>query len=296
MAFRTLDGTPCVMDAYCPHLGAHMGYGGTVSQDTLRCPFHGFQFNAEGMCTHIPYGTKPPPKARARVYPVSEDGGILLAYFDAQLRAPSWEIPRLDHLNWLPLTVHAWTLRGHPQETTENSVDYGHFAEIHGYTSVESLEEVDTTGPYLHARYAMTRAGGLGGKPVRAVFEIHAYGLGYSLVELEVPAYGVRARLFVLATPLDGENIALRIATTVFDEMDRSHAGRLIGLVPWPLLKRIIARQVFDGLAHDVQQDFVIWQHKRYIQPPILAEGDGPIGRYRLWARQFYRDAEQDRV
>jgi len=37
----------------------------------------------------------------------------------------------------------------------------------------------------------------------------------------------------------------------------------------------------------------VVWQHKRYVQPPILAEGDGPAGKYRQWARQFYRGAEQ---
>lgn len=296
VAFRTLSGIPCAMDAYCPHLGAHLGYGGTVGQDTLRCPFHGFQFNVDGICTAVPYGTKPPPKARARVYPVYEEGGILMAFYDPEGRRPEWEIPPLDHAGWLPLKVKEWTLRGHPQETTENSVDLGHFAEIHGYTSVEMIKELVTVGPYLNAKYAMTRAGGLGGRPVRAIFEIHAHGLGYSLVELQVPSYGVRARLFVLATPLDGTNISLRVATTVFGQMDRTQVERSIAWVPWPLLKSIIARQVFAGLVHDVRQDFTIWMHKRYIQPPVLAEGDGPIGKYRLWARQFYRAAEQERV
>ena len=58
------------------------------------------------------------------------------------------------------------------------------------------------------------------------------------------------------------------------------------------LINAIITRATFNGFAHDTQQDFVIWQHKRYVQPPILAEGDGPIGRYRLWAKQFYRGAD----
>ncbi len=46
----------------------------------------------------------------------------------------------------------------------------------------------------------------------------------------------------------------------------------------------------------DISQDFVIWQHKRYVQLPILAEGDGPVGKYRQWAKQFYRGAEVELI
>ena len=44
----------------------------------------------------------------------------------------------------------------------------------------------------------------------------------------------------------------------------------------------------FASLVHDARQDFAIWQHKRYLSAPALAAGDGPIGKYRAWARQFY--------
>jgi len=40
----------------------------------------------------------------------------------------------------------------------------------------------------------------------------------------------------------------------------------------------------------DVTQDLAIWEHKTYVHPPRLAEGDGPVGRYRTWTRQFYRE------
>ena len=35
-------------------------------------------------------------------------------------------------------------------------------------------------------------------------------------------------------------------------------------------------------------QDRAIWENKIWLPVPALAEGDGPIGRYRQWARQFY--------
>jgi hypothetical protein len=38
----------------------------------------------------------------------------------------------------------------------------------------------------------------------------------------------------------------------------------------------------------DLLQDFPVWENKAYLERPRLAEGDGPIMRYRRWARQFY--------
>src|SRR5690348_7814461 len=65
VAWRDDAGAAHVMDAYCPHLGAHLGHGGVVEGDSLRCPFHGWRFGGEGACVAIPGGLKIPPKAKA---------------------------------------------------------------------------------------------------------------------------------------------------------------------------------------------------------------------------------------
>ena len=54
VAFRSTAGEVTVLDAYCPHLGAHLGYGGRVINDRVSCPFHGWVFNQTGDCVHIP--------------------------------------------------------------------------------------------------------------------------------------------------------------------------------------------------------------------------------------------------
>ena len=54
VAFRGYSGKVCVVSAYCPHLGAHFGYGGDVIDDCIKCPFHGWLFNKEGECTYAP--------------------------------------------------------------------------------------------------------------------------------------------------------------------------------------------------------------------------------------------------
>src|SRR5262249_51116945 len=48
VAWRDGDGELHVMDAFCPHLGAHLGHGGTVDGCELVCPFHGWQYDTEG--------------------------------------------------------------------------------------------------------------------------------------------------------------------------------------------------------------------------------------------------------
>jgi phenylpropionate dioxygenase-like ring-hydroxylating dioxygenase large terminal subunit len=41
VAWRAQSGSLTVMDAYCEHLGAHLGFGGHVEGDVIECAFHG---------------------------------------------------------------------------------------------------------------------------------------------------------------------------------------------------------------------------------------------------------------
>ena len=48
--YRTMSGELHAAEAYCPHLGAHLGRGGKVRGETIECPFHTFRFSADGKC------------------------------------------------------------------------------------------------------------------------------------------------------------------------------------------------------------------------------------------------------
>ncbi|HKU43426.1 MAG TPA: hypothetical protein VJR89_34930, partial [Polyangiales bacterium] len=69
--------------------------------------------------------------------------------------------------------------------------------------------------------------------------------------------------------------------------------GPWLGRLPAAWIERVLGRIVFRGFLGDVRQDLPIWSNKIYLQPAALAEGDGPVGRYRSWARQFYEAREQ---
>ena len=50
IAFRDASGAAVVLDAQCPHFGAHRGVGGRVVDGCVRCPFHGLHFDGAGQC------------------------------------------------------------------------------------------------------------------------------------------------------------------------------------------------------------------------------------------------------
>ena len=289
--FRTRSGVPVALDGYCPHLGAHLAYGGTVEGETIRCPFHGFCFDKQGICVATGYGTNPPPTAVARSWPLRERNGLLMIYYHAEGAAPEWEVPSLDLTGWGRPLRRTFALQTHPQETTENGVDLGHLSWVHGYSGVEVLQPYATEGSKLSVRYAMHRSAGALGKrggQLRAEFTITVWGLGYSLVEVEVPQYGLRTRHLVLATPVDEGQLAMRVAVYSDAVARPASINPALVALPAPLTRALVHRLAFNGFVHDLKQDFPMWEHKRYIQPPLLAKGDGPIGKVRTWTRHFY--------
>jgi len=70
VAYRTASGSLLVIDAYCPHFGAHLGHGGRVDGDYLVCPFHGWTWDAEGRNVSIPYSARTNKSKRLLRYPV----------------------------------------------------------------------------------------------------------------------------------------------------------------------------------------------------------------------------------
>jgi nitrite reductase/ring-hydroxylating ferredoxin subunit len=282
VVYRTRSGRACAVDPYCAHLGAHFGYGGRVDGDLLVCPFHGFAYDEGGVCVRTGYGTRPPPTARVRQRLLRETNGLLLVYQDDAEAAPSWDVPAEDLDGWTRARWREFVLRDHPQETTENSVDFGHFTHVHGYRDPRMLRNAVTDGPYLSTAFAADHPLPLlGRRTLGFEFETHIYGLGYSLVHARVPRFGLEARLWVLPTPIDEERLTLRLAASV------RRARR-------PIPNGLLARLALFGFAYDARQDFPIWENKRYLPRPALAEGDGPIGMYRRWARQFYGDPAPD--
>ena len=92
------------------------------------------------------------------------------------------------------------TLRfpGHPQETTENSVDVVHLRYVHGYDSVDRVGRVSVDGPRLESDFDFRRARKIAGG-MTLTFDVAArtriFGLGYSFVQIRERSIGTDMRL-----------------------------------------------------------------------------------------------------
>ena len=82
VAFRDTEGRVGLIDARCPHRGAHM-YFGRNEECGLRCVYHGWKFDVTGAAVDLP--NVPPGRAlhdtvRIKAYPTREYGDIVWAY------------------------------------------------------------------------------------------------------------------------------------------------------------------------------------------------------------------------
>ncbi len=284
--FRDEAGAPHLLDAFCPHLGAHLGHGGVVREGTLVCPFHGFRFAPDGTCVATGYGSKPPRDASLACHPVAETGGWIFAWFDPEGGAPSWHPPQLPMEGYTPVQGSVTELRTHPQETTENSVDLGHFPFVHGYRDMQ-IHALVTEGPHLHTRYSFVRPSGFPGlgRDLHVDISVHVWGLGFSFVDVVLPAIGLHTRQYVLPTPIAPRLTALRLGMAL---RKGPEADWRLKLLPQWFFDGWVARKAHSSYVEDVMQDRDVWEHKTHVARPLLVDGDGPIGRYRAWCRQFY--------
>ena len=284
----------CVAGAYCPHLGSDLGpaAGGRVRDGRLVCPFHGFEYDATGQCVATPYA--PPPRAaRLRVFETQEIAGLIFAWWGIEGRKPQWNLPTdlSDQTGWSGISVRTLRFPGHPQDTTENSVDLGHLRYVHGYGSVDRVTEVSVDGAYLRSDFDFRRGYRIAGT-IPFTFDVsaktHIFGLGYSFVEIREKSIGMDMRLWVLATPVDGTLIDLSLVSQVREIRGPKRWIGGLGFLPVKLRAPLMNRFIASQQERDVRQDVIIWSRKRYRSLPRLSRSDGEIMTFRAYCAQFY--------
>ena len=269
--FRTEGGVASVIDAHCPHLGAHLGYGGKVQGNAIVCPFHAWRFDGQGKCTGIPYSERIPNRAQLAPWPVVERNGAIFAWHDAEGRPPTWQVPTIEGYGtdaWTPWYENYLQVKSHPREIIENVADKQHFPTVHG-TQVETFEN-------HYDRHMATQQTVGSANPIKGGkdhFDIVAtyHGPAFQISDMK----GVLHSSLLLAhTPITANLLDLRFAVS----LERRGAKT-----------EQFAQFYVDNLTLGFHQDIAIWEHKVFREVPRLADNDGPVGRLRQWYRQFYR-------
>ena len=290
VAFRDDQGAVAVVDPICPHMGAHLGYGGRVVNGQLRCPFHGLRFDGEGRCVGTEYPGNPEVRLALRSWPVVEQLGCIFIHAGHNGAAPTWELPEYDTTGWTKPITKVLALKGHVQDVAENAVDIGHFGAVHNYSNLEDpVLEID--GPRLHSRFGFTRRNPLfPATNIQSIFDTEVHGLGLSVTDLRVPKLGIRYRVVLTATQIDEENMTFGIG--VSSEVPPPLVPNVMRDLPfpWRVLTRAQIRLIHRFIISDVLQDKDLWAHRVPMEVPALIPGDGPIAKFRRWVKQFYAE------
>ncbi|MCC6647472.1 MAG: aromatic ring-hydroxylating dioxygenase subunit alpha [Polyangiaceae bacterium] len=271
--FRGESGAVKILDAFCPHLGAHLGHGGKVEGDQIRCPFHAWRFDGDGVCTDVPYASRIPPRARVACWPVVERDGMIFVWHDPEHGPPDWELPSLASLleegRFTAWSHSVLEIKTHPREIVENLVDTAHFMPVHGTRADKFRNEyLGHVAVQHNSGVAYPLGGGEDAYDLTATY----YGPAYMVTHMR----GVRESLIINAhTPIGPNLLHLRFAVALRQQGDRE------------ISPEFTARYI-DNLRRGYQQDVEIWEHKVFRERPLLSECDGEFGNLRRWYRAFY--------
>jgi nitrite reductase/ring-hydroxylating ferredoxin subunit len=288
VAFRNEQGEVAVLDPICPHMGAHLGYGGRVVDGAIRCPFHGLRFDGGGKCVGTEYPESPEVKLSLRAWPVIEQLDCIFVHAGHDGAAPGWELPRYDMDGWTEPVTKVLTLKGHVQDVAENSVDFGHFSAVHNYSDLQDpVLKID--GAHIHSKFGFARRNPfLPMANVESIFDTDIHGLGLSVTDLRVPKLGIHFRVMLTATQLDEDTMSFGIGvSSEYPPPFVPKAMRELPL-PWRTAIRSQIRLIHRLIVSDTLQDKEIWEHRVPMEVPALIPGDGPIAKYRRWVKQFY--------
>ena len=286
--YRGESGRPIMLDAYCKHMGTHLTAsnsamivknGKQIEGDSIRCPYHGWRYNSEGHVDDIPGHDGPCPKsASIRSYPVVDNMGCIMMWFDEEGQEPTYDAPFLkewDDPQWIHWELdHLGELDIHPQEVLDNMSDMRHLEPTHGqpcgYFENEAKDHI-----YIQ------RQGG--------VMQLYGNVDLYTTTWYTGP--GVLLSKQVWADTVQYELIC---NTPVEDGRIKAWHGCLVKgtSVPPTAEDRELAKQTQAGALEAFATDFQIWRYKEPALVPMAMKSDGPFRVGRKWYSQFYAKSE----
>ncbi len=291
--FRTESGSGKgkvhVLDAYCQHLGANMGVGGTVEGEHIVCPWHGWQWRGDGTNALIPYskiGCK--NNVRIRTYPATEWYGFILVWHERHGRAPYWQPPLLPELEtdeYYPLHPHTRMVnrvKVHAQMIIENAADPYHVQYVHKAANPANTASFEVSGYHLHATVNAHFGGGRAttwltpNGPVDAKIIYDNYSLGLGVVRF--PSELVATCQVTGQTPVDEDYTDYFYTQASIREPGDS------GDAPTGRAAKFLALQ-----QEVIKQDFFTWENMKYLEKPNLAPEEAhDYAALRRWAHRFY--------
>ncbi len=285
--FRTESGQLKCLDAFCPHMGAHLGqpgqFGGKVCGENIQCPWHGWLWDGEGKNVDIPYSDKTVNATIPNKH-IRETDGCIFMWFDSEGSPPSYEFEGLPYIgdeeDYYPID---YTVDGphrvKPQFPMENSADPHHFIYVHGSGLDAEFNDYTVDGPkcsntmYMEFGHGKESTWLTPNGPVTG--HVDNFFVGASI---GIARFNIDGRVCIHMTnltPIDDHNCMF------FSSIRHNKEPGDTGNVSQGLAKRMTAEQHIQ-----IRNDFHIWANMKYKVKPIFT-GPEEQSRYAFIRRHF---------
>lgn len=153
VAFRDSNGTPGLVDAYCPHRGAPLFFGRN-EECGIRCVYHGWKFDVTGKCVDLPNspeGETYKDKVAVKAYPCFDGAGMVWAYMGPREKTPPK--PGFDWIDFGPdrTYVRKYHLRCNYFQALEGDYDPSHASFLHMTRDLATPTAISNAAPALGA-------------------------------------------------------------------------------------------------------------------------------------------------
>lgn len=133
LVLARLDGEARAFNDLCAHRGTALSLGKVLDGTRLRCPYHGWEYDATGTCRLAPQRPDLADSLRPRVrkYHVAERYGLIWVCLEDTPHYPLGEFPQYDDPTYrkMHLTTPDWSCSA--PRRVENYSDLAHFAFVH---------------------------------------------------------------------------------------------------------------------------------------------------------------------
>ncbi len=272
--WRSVDGSVAAAVDRCPHRDARLSVG-WVDGCHLVCPYHGWEYGADGRCARIPQfddGALLPPLARLASVRSDERYGWVWACLDDDPVLPLPEIPEAGSSGWR--TIHEpeseWSCPA--PMLVENNLDPAHIAFVHRGSFGTPAEpkvpvaDVARTATGLRSRYEIP----VQGRPGEMVPTVRSttsdlYGPLLMLIRILYPD-GVEHLMVKACTPVD-DTATRQLQQVIRNDGEAARPGADIVAFDAEVWRE--DKAVLETAHHDWCLDLTANVHIRHDRPSI---------------------------
>lgn len=235
--FRNLTGEIGTLLDRCPHRGAALSLGHVNGNGCLECPYHGWQFDHNGACTHVPLNN-PVDIKLSQLAAVSLPTRILAGLvwvFTGQDEAPEPQLPDSLMRSQESYFIHHEVWNAHWTRLIENAMDYVHLPFVHRNSFGGAIgQPAIEAGSFVEFQIARTE------HSVRVFNRYHNIESGFAfewhqpnLVVLKFDEMGMPVRVHSFAIPIN--QYQTRYLITI--QLLKHHAAGMVNEFVTPIVE-----------------------------------------------------------